>query len=220
MDYLSELANKYGADKGPLKHLYTPIYNEYFKEFQDKAIQFLEIGVQKGKSIKMWLDYFSNATIYGMDCDLSIVQQIHEELVEKKFSLFIGDQSNQEDLQRIVDSCPTNFDIILDDGSHYSEDQQISLAFLFKTLKSKGLYLIEDLNCHRPCKPHVKKLKIPSTIEFLEKFIKLGKIDSEVISESETIYLQENIEFCRIFSTQIDSKNKRKSKKLAIIKKK
>ena len=38
------------------------------------------------------------------------------------------------------------FDIIIDDGSHASYHQQLSFKTLFPTLKSGGIYSIEDLN--------------------------------------------------------------------------
>jgi len=37
------------------------------------------------------------------------------------------------------------FDVIIDDGSHRPDHQQISLSFFFRKLKKGGLYFIEDL---------------------------------------------------------------------------
>ena len=37
------------------------------------------------------------------------------------------------------------FDVIIDDGSHRPDHQQIALGFLFPHLRSGGLYFIEDL---------------------------------------------------------------------------
>src|SRR5262249_13345342 len=48
-------------------------------------------------------------------------------------------------LERVAQTGVT-FDIIIDDGSHASFHQQLTLCTLFKTLKSGGLYFIEDLN--------------------------------------------------------------------------
>ena len=38
------------------------------------------------------------------------------------------------------------YDIIIEDASHFLKDQIISLFLLFKTLKSKGMFIIEDLD--------------------------------------------------------------------------
>jgi hypothetical protein len=67
MSELTILANKYGSDKGTVygdKHNFTETYEKYFKSFKDKKINILEIGVNDGSSLKMWYDYFPNATIY------------------------------------------------------------------------------------------------------------------------------------------------------------
>src|SRR5262249_19201573 len=37
------------------------------------------------------------------------------------------------------------FDLIIDDGSHRPDHQQITFGFFFKKLKTGGLYFIEDL---------------------------------------------------------------------------
>jgi cellulose synthase/poly-beta-1,6-N-acetylglucosamine synthase-like glycosyltransferase len=36
--------------------------------------------------------------------------------------------------------------IIIDDGSHHMDDQQISLYYLTKVLKSGGIYVLEDIH--------------------------------------------------------------------------
>lgn len=87
----------------------------------------------------MWVDYFPKAHIYGFDIDdFSAVQLPRTRIIR-------GDQGNPEDLLRVVQACPT-FDVIIDDGSHASSHQQITLQTLFPTLVSQGLYIIEDLN--------------------------------------------------------------------------
>ena len=39
----------------------------YLKIKEETAQNILEIGIQNGGSIKLWRDYFINATIYGLD---------------------------------------------------------------------------------------------------------------------------------------------------------
>jgi len=42
---LDELATKYGTDKGPNDHIYTPRYSLYLEQYRDTEFNLLEIGV-------------------------------------------------------------------------------------------------------------------------------------------------------------------------------
>ena len=48
-------------------HHYIPIYNDYFSKFKDKKIKFLEIGVGKGGSLKMWRNFWKECNNFGID---------------------------------------------------------------------------------------------------------------------------------------------------------
>ena len=65
MSNLFEIAKKFPSSKdwtGFLK-----IYEKYFSEYKDKEINIMEIGVDKGKSLKLWRNYFTKAKICGID---------------------------------------------------------------------------------------------------------------------------------------------------------
>jgi hypothetical protein len=59
------------------------------------------------------------------------------------FGVFIGDQGDPAFLSDIAERAGP-FDIIIDDGSYEMEDLRTSFATLFPTLKSSGLYMVED----------------------------------------------------------------------------
>lgn len=153
---LDILARKYGTDKRTnddgqtVFHGYTDIYNEMFKNQRMECTSILEIGVREGWSHKMWHDYFPNAMIYGIDnlSDISLdaVQSVENERIK----IFIGSQSDKEFLDKSFDNI--DFDIIIDDGSHRSWDQQLSFKYLFPKLRHGGCYIIEDLMVHSPDK--------------------------------------------------------------------
>ena len=65
---LHDLGLKYKTDKAHY-HNFTQIYDDALKHLIGKNINFLEIGVEHGFSLKMWHEYFPNATIYGLDID-------------------------------------------------------------------------------------------------------------------------------------------------------
>ncbi|MFA9421225.1 MAG: hypothetical protein ACERLB_13825, partial [Gammaproteobacteria bacterium] len=53
-------------------HHYIPIYDRYFSKYRGEKVRFLEIGVQKGGSLRMWRKYFGeDAIVYGIDIDQS-----------------------------------------------------------------------------------------------------------------------------------------------------
>jgi hypothetical protein len=127
---------KYKTDK-LTHHGYERFYDYFLLPYKNKHINFFEIGVDKGRSLKMWNDFFTNAKIYGMDIDYHYK---HE-----KGEIFKGDQSNINDLTKIMDIVK-KVNIILDDGSHVPEHQLLTFNFLFKNfLEMDGLYIIEDI---------------------------------------------------------------------------
>jgi len=139
---LKEIAQKYNTDKGT-DHSYLPIYEQIFLPMRLDKFNMLEIGVLDGASIAMWLEYLPNANIFGMDVDR------HEGLVEDSRFTYIN--CSQSDVERV----PTLFandslDIVIDDGSHFAEDQILSLHLLWKALKPGGLYFIEDIQTAPP----------------------------------------------------------------------
>jgi demethylmacrocin O-methyltransferase len=98
----------------------------------------LEIGVDDLRSLKMWLDFFPNANIYGMDINKKDYQY-------ERGCIFQGDQSKKKDLEKIVKKIG-KCKFIIDDGSHHPEHQLLSFNYLFnKCLDYGGIYIIEDI---------------------------------------------------------------------------
>ena len=153
MASLKELTIKYDVDALGLG--YTSHYAKLLDDVRYDVKKVLEIGVETGRSHRLWLEYFPNATIYGMDVfdktDRSgYVEEFHR--LQKgnpylnRSVMFEGDQSNADDLQRFLSEHGGDFDIIIDDGGHSMEQMQVSLNYLWNSLKSGGLYVIEDLH--------------------------------------------------------------------------
>lgn len=202
MTYLTELANKYGTDKGTtfnIKHGYTETYPKYIPE---KVNKILEIGVRFGPSVRMWAEYYPEAnTIYGIDycVEMSVetLRQIQSE--NEKFKFFVADQSNREHLDTVAHSIGDNqLDFVLDDGSHCVDHQQISLARLFRCVKPGGIYMMEDLadKYYPQGGWNIKDLVNFSdvTVNVLDKFTETGVFNSPYLSSEENLYLQSNID--------------------------
>ena len=55
------------------------------------------------------------------------------------------DQSNPDDLDRLIELHGSDYDIIIDDGHHFQKHQQVSWGKLFPHVKPGGIYVIEDV---------------------------------------------------------------------------
>jgi hypothetical protein len=162
--YLDQIALKTGADKGSNYHNYTDIYSRYFADLKDAPIKFLEIGIFKGASVKLWEEYFKNADLHFIDISFQEAEYFSE-----RSHYHICDQASEAALKRFVQEAGGDFDIIIDDGGHTMLQQIISFKTLFPHLKSGGMYIIEDLHTsywssHGGGGPH-------STVNFLKSLV-------------------------------------------------
>ena len=184
-DRLTPLANKYGCDKGSIKHNYTKIYDRYFRSMRNEKFEMLEIGFGKGASIKMWADYFSAAIIYCADISKNLPQN------KGRLKFFTADQSSEKQMLEAIGD--RQFKIIIDDGSHVAEDQQRTFGFLFPHLVDGGWYIIEDLKCKRAHKTE-------RTAGILKKCNKPGSFYSEVLAEDRLIYINNHINKVKVYN--------------------
>lgn len=150
---LEDLAIKYGTDKkctqtGNGGHCYTPYYEKHLEKFRNNNINFLELGVREGWSMKMWDEYFPNAQIYGIDNNKENLCPSGFESPKIHFTLC--SQDDAQTLTNLSNSCG-GFDIIVDDASHVSSLSIKSFNILFPLLRKGGVYVIEDLHvCGHP----------------------------------------------------------------------
>lgn len=139
---LTELAEKYGSDKGLRGHGYTDTYDRLLTPLRDLPIKIFEIGVREGYSLKMWYDFFPNAKIYGIDINEC---EIH---ANDRTTIFKCDQGHFEGLNKIIESIG-KIDIFIDDGSHKFSDIITSLEALTPYLNVGGFYFVEDIDPHQ-----------------------------------------------------------------------
>jgi ubiquinone/menaquinone biosynthesis C-methylase UbiE len=113
-------------------------YIESYQEILDKTsnVKLLEIGCARGDSAMMWADYLDDSEIICAD--------IHNNLFypQTGWRLIHANACTQEFADLFTDDY---FDYIIDDGSHLLGDQLKSFELLFKKLKNKGKYIIEDI---------------------------------------------------------------------------
>jgi len=112
---------------------------------------------------------------------------------------FVADQSKRADLSAFIDTSGGQFDVILDDGGHAMDQQQISLGYLFPEVKPGGMYIIEDVHTSLPdfypdTSFHVNAAQSNTTLRMLEHFVRTGEVYSEYLTLEESQYLQRNID--------------------------
>jgi hypothetical protein len=135
---MEKIGRKAETDK-IIIHGYHRFYEDYLSSFRNEGISMLEIGIQNGNSLKLWKNYFPKAYIYGIDISI--------DYTDERTTIFKADQSNIDDLNRIViDIKPRQLHFINDDGSHIPEHQILSFnKFFDELLIEGGIYIIEDI---------------------------------------------------------------------------
>ncbi len=123
-------------------HGYHRFYPRYIKEFQSyDNMGMIEIGMDKLKSLNMWLEYFPKAFIYGVDIGIKDKGERH--------LIFQADQSDLAalmELSKVIKNKGHNIYFINDDGSHVPSHIYITFDFLFyDILEEGGVYIIEDI---------------------------------------------------------------------------
>ena len=106
---------------------YIEIYDKIFDIFSNKKISMVEIGVQNGGSLEVYNQYFPNSeVIIGIDRN--------EECRKLKFTTnkikLIIDNAADKSIISKLNNYAQKYDIIIDDGSHTSEDIIKSFSIL------------------------------------------------------------------------------------------
>ena len=191
---MSEVARD-KTDKGPNGHNFTDVYDRFLGAWRHDPIRIFEIGVASGGSLRLWNEYYEKASIFAID----IVDSKQYENARTR--TFIASQSDRGQLAKAMAAFGGEFDFMLDDGGHGMAQQQISLGFLFKYVKSGGYYVIEDLHTSLTKKyvgggygaePDGEN----TTLRMLERYTNGNppKFESKYLLPDESAYLDQHVE--------------------------
>ena len=143
---------------------YFDAYHENFKEFRNKEITFVEIGIFQGGSLEIWKKYFGDkARIIGIDINPEC-----KKFEDDQIEIFIGDQSDPEFWKNFF-SKVGDVDIILDDGSHTNLGQITTTVECVKNLKDGGILFVEDVHTS-----YLKKYNSSQKLSFIMQSGRFG----------------------------------------------
>jgi cephalosporin hydroxylase len=116
-------------------------YKALLASLEPEPRRILEIGVKGGGSVAFWKALYPAAEVVGVDIKLRPWLQ---ETPSADGVVYV--QGDQTDVKRLKQLAAQHgpFDLVIDDGSHVSEHQQITLRTLLPHVRSGGFYVIED----------------------------------------------------------------------------
>jgi O-antigen biosynthesis protein len=123
---------------------YLPVYDAVFGKYQDKEdFSLLEIGIQNGGSLEVYSQFFQGLKIIvGCDINPACGELVYE---DARVNIVIGNCATSSVCDEINRIC-AQYDIIIDDGSHTSQDIVRAFLMYFSKLKPGGSFIIEDLH--------------------------------------------------------------------------
>lgn len=123
---------------------YLRDYDRILSIYRDKPIRLLEIGVQNGGSLDIWSTYFKKGKVFvGCDIDENCTKLVYD---DPRINFVLGD-ANIDKTELKICSHSGQFDVIIDDGSHFSSDVIKAFPRYFKHLANGGVFIVEDLHC-------------------------------------------------------------------------
>jgi hypothetical protein len=164
-NYLAELCDKYGSDKGEIRttdhpypwpsHTYADFLCARFGHCRELITRVFECGLgsnnpnlpanmgplgRPGASLRVWRDYFPNAMIFGADIDPTILFE------EERIKTFYVDQTAKNSVDELWRKIGlSDFQLIIDDGVHTFDAGICLFENSISKLATNGYYIIEDV---------------------------------------------------------------------------
>jgi len=140
---LKEMVDNSRTDKNTV-HSYLDLYQNLLIHKKETAKNVLEVGISYGGSIKLWNDFFVNATIYGLD--IMNRNDVWEGIKNEKIILHTSTDAYNDDFF-VTHFLNKNIrcDFILDDGPHTLESMKQFIKLYSQIMTDDGILIIEDV---------------------------------------------------------------------------
>ena len=194
--------NQYARSRKKIKiqgHQYGIFYDKYFKDIKNNQLNLLELGTFKGGAAAAFSFFFKNSRIYSGDLYPDIFN-----FISKRIANFKIDTSSEYSIKNEIMKNDLEYDIIIEDAGHYLKDQIISLFLLFKKLKHKGFFVIEELDFPDTRKDMNIYNEKPTLKQILSAIISKQDFYSKYISNIDKEYFLENLDFIRIHKGRVN----------------
>jgi hypothetical protein len=164
---LEQIVDNSRTDKNTT-HSYLPLYQQLLVGKKETAKNILEVGILYGGSIKLWSDFFRNATVYGLD--IMDINNVWEGIKNnEKIILYTSiDAYNNDFFTSHFLNKNIKCDLILDDGPHTLESMIRFIYLYSQILTDDGILIIEDVQSWDWI--DILKNQVP---DHLKKFIKI-----------------------------------------------
>lgn len=132
---LLDIATEHGTDKA--SHGFCPFYEGWLSGKRGVALRLLEVGVSKGASMRTWREYLPLAEVHG--ADINAADPIDGVTLHRL------NASRLDQLERFA-AANGDWGVVIDDGGHSMEQQQLTFLTLWPRVSPGGLYIVEDLH--------------------------------------------------------------------------
>jgi hypothetical protein len=180
-------------------HQYAFFYDKYFKDIKNNQLNILELGSFKGGAAAALSFFFKNSKIYSGDLYPDIFNFYSKRIINFKI-----DTSSEDSINKFVEKNNLNYDIVVEDAGHFLKDQIISLFLLFKTLKPKGTFVIEELDFPDTRQDMNIYNEKPTLRQILNCVINKQDFFSKYINNSDKEYFLKNFDSIEIFKGRIN----------------
>jgi hypothetical protein len=167
-NYLAELCDKFGSDKGEIRttghpyswpsHSYADFMHTRFSHCRGSIKRVFECGLgtntpgipsnmgidgKPGASLRVWREYFPNASVFGADIDRAVLFE------EERIKTFYVDQTSPASVGEMWNAIAiSEFDLMIDDGLHRFEAGICLFENSISRLAGNGHYIIEDVTAY------------------------------------------------------------------------
>ena len=178
-----------------IAHGYAKIYEKYLKNNKDSISSIIELGSFYGNASAAFFFYFKNAQIYSADINPDMYLYS-----SKRLKNFFTDTSSRSSIEKNILNKNIKFDLIIEDASHMLKDQIISLFILFKTLKSGGLFIVEEIDFPEKKEDMRIDQDFPDLKTILKKIMNKENFNSKYINENEKFFFLDNVETIEFYN--------------------
>jgi len=146
---LEDIVDNSKTDKNT-RHSYLQLYQKLLISKKETAKNVLEVGIgdfgqKNGGSIKLWRDFFTNATIYALDI-LPIDRVMNELLNDDRVILYTSsDAYDNKFFTTHFLNKNIKCDFMLDDGPHTLESMKQFIKLYSQIMTDDGILIIEDV---------------------------------------------------------------------------